>query len=309
MSVADSIDEHGGVSPKPTEPRRHWNPAQSRTDKGVEFFRDHEALIPRLPDSLRRVAELRSRGRTYLEIEADTGLSINSVGNYLTNARVALRALASGEAATPASVFAIRAQQRAIRSATRGHTETEKEMIRYLAAELGVVRLGQESIEARVRRRLPIARDTDSIPRPQARPDCVSCPTCQAWRDGTVDGDEVVFAGRFDGALECGHDFAQAIAHSRPCVFAGCRSGLYLDVNERTGHLTLHFPDVEPDERRGAVTCSEDIADRGGVTLEEVGAATGCTRERVRQIEESGLRKIKSHTGGELGLPTDRGQD
>jgi hypothetical protein len=78
-------------------------------------------------------------------------------------------------------------------------------------------------------------------------------------------------------------------------------------VNERTGHLTLHFPDVEPDERRGAVTCSEDMADQGGVTLEEVGAATGCTRERVRQIEESGLRKIKSHTGGELGLPTDRG--
>lgn len=42
-------------------------------------------------------------------------------------------------------------------------------------------------------------------------------------------------------------------------------------------------------------SCSLDVADAGGATLEEIGLIWGITRERVRQIEATALRKIKSH--------------
>ena len=38
-----------------------------------------------------------------------------------------------------------------------------------------------------------------------------------------------------------------------------------------------------------AETCSLDVADRGGITLEEVGAILNLTRERIRQVEVRGL--------------------
>jgi DNA-directed RNA polymerase sigma subunit (sigma70/sigma32) len=48
------------------------------------------------------------------------------------------------------------------------------------------------------------------------------------------------------------------------------------------------------------------VADRGGITLEEVGAILNLTRERIRQVEVRGLAKIKDHTGTELGIPPER---
>jgi hypothetical protein len=49
----------------------------------------------------------------------------------------------------------------------------------------------------------------------------------------------------------------------------------------------------------GNNSCVLDIADHGGVTLEEVGDAMRITRERVRQIEQIALRKLlhKRHLG------------
>ena len=91
---------------------------------------------------------------------------------------------------------------------------------------------------------------------------------------------------------------------ARPCPFVSCSHHLYLDVNPETGAIKLNFPHLEVWEM--AETCSLDVADRGGITLEEVGAILNLTRERIRQVEVRGLTKIKLHTGDELGLPPDR---
>jgi DNA-directed RNA polymerase sigma subunit (sigma70/sigma32) len=49
----------------------------------------------------------------------------------------------------------------------------------------------------------------------------------------------------------------------------------------------MNFPDKEPWEL--PETCALDVADRGGVTLEEVGGWLNLTRERVRQLEVHAL--------------------
>jgi hypothetical protein len=90
----------------------------------------------------------------------------------------------------------------------------------------------------------------------------------------------------------------------RPCPFVSCSHHLYLDVNPETGAIKLNFPHLEVWEM--AETCSLDVADRGGITLEEVGAILNLTRERIRQVEVRGLNKIKTHTGDELGIPPAR---
>ena len=90
----------------------------------------------------------------------------------------------------------------------------------------------------------------------------------------------------------------------RPCPFVSCSHHLYLDVNPESGAIKLNFPHLEVWEM--AETCSLDVADRGGSTLEEVGTILNLTRERIRQVEVRGLTKIKLHTGDELGLPPDR---
>lgn len=77
----------------------------------------------------------------------------------------------------------------------------------------------------------------------------------------------------------------------RPCPFVSCRHHLYLDVNEEKGSLKLNFPDLEVWEL--PETCSLDVADRGGMTLEEVGEIMNLTRERIRQVEVRGLVELK----------------
>src|SRR3954462_3354305 len=92
---------------------------------------------------------------------------------------------------------------------------------------------------------------------------------------------------------------------TRPCPFVSCSHHLYLDVNPESGAIKLNFPHLEVWEM--AETCSLDVADRGGITLEEVGAILNLPRERIRQVEVRGLCKIKNDdTGGELGVPPER---
>jgi len=78
----------------------------------------------------------------------------------------------------------------------------------------------------------------------------------------------------------------------RPCPFVSCKHHLYLDVSARTGAIKLNFPDLEVWEM--TESCAIDVADRGGTTLEEVGAIMNLTRERVRQVEVTGLAKLEA---------------
>ena len=80
----------------------------------------------------------------------------------------------------------------------------------------------------------------------------------------------------------------------RPCPWVSCKYHLYLDVNPETGSIKLNFPDVEVHEMKD--TCSLDVADRNGITLEEVGEIMNLTRERVRQVEVRGLIKLKMNS-------------
>lgn len=77
---------------------------------------------------------------------------------------------------------------------------------------------------------------------------------------------------------------------ARPCPFVSCRHHLAVDVNQKNGTVKRNFPDREVWELDQ--TCSLDVADRGGVTLEEVGSILNLTRERVRQLETIAANKM-----------------
>lgn len=81
---------------------------------------------------------------------------------------------------------------------------------------------------------------------------------------------------------------------ARPCPFVSCKYHLYLDVSESTGAIKINWPAIETDEL--PVSCALDVADLQGATLEQVGAITNLTRERVRQMETKGLAKLKALT-------------
>jgi hypothetical protein len=77
----------------------------------------------------------------------------------------------------------------------------------------------------------------------------------------------------------------------RPCPFVACKHHLYLDINPETNSIKINFPDLEPWELQH--TCALDVAERGGITLEETGEIMNLTRERIRQLEIRGLLKLK----------------
>jgi len=85
---------------------------------------------------------------------------------------------------------------------------------------------------------------------------------------------------------------AECREEARPCPWVACKFHLYLDVNPETGSIKINFPDLEVWEMNE--TCALDVADRGGITLEEVGEIMNLTRERVRQVETAGLGKLSA---------------
>jgi len=76
----------------------------------------------------------------------------------------------------------------------------------------------------------------------------------------------------------------------RPCPWVSCRHHLYLDVTP-SGGLHLNHYGIDVDEV--PATCSLDLTRREGMTIDEVGDVLGITRERARQIEHQGIRKIR----------------
>lgn len=75
----------------------------------------------------------------------------------------------------------------------------------------------------------------------------------------------------------------------RPCPFVSCKHHLYLDVSP-TGLITINSTvPVEQMEN----SCALDVADTKEPTLKEIGAMFNVTRERIRQIEAKGLRKLR----------------
>ncbi len=77
----------------------------------------------------------------------------------------------------------------------------------------------------------------------------------------------------------------------RPCPYVSCKHHLFLDINPETGSIKINFPDLEVWELKES--CSLDVADRGGVTLETVGDIMNITRERVRQLEALGAAHVR----------------
>ena len=94
---------------------------------------------------------------------------------------------------------------------------------------------------------------------------------------------------------------AECREEMRPCPWVACKHHLYLDINPETGSIKINFPDLEPWELKH--TCALDVAERGGITLEEVGEIMNLTRELIRQVEVRGLLKLKmgSPSPDELG--------
>lgn len=76
----------------------------------------------------------------------------------------------------------------------------------------------------------------------------------------------------------------------RPCPWVSCRHHLYLDVTD-AGGLKLNRPDLEPHELEPS--CSLDLAALGQLTLEQIAPWLNLTRERVRQIEQQALRRLR----------------
>lgn len=86
---------------------------------------------------------------------------------------------------------------------------------------------------------------------------------------------------------DCGSDGANS---ERPCPFVSCRHHLALDIHPERGSIKVNFPDLEPDEL--PQTCALDIAEVGGITLEQIASVMNLTRERVRQLETAALAKL-----------------
>ena len=95
----------------------------------------------------------------------------------------------------------------------------------------------------------------------------------------------------------------------RPCPWVSCRHHLAVDVDERIGYASTSTVKCNPllgeedDILAMPETCSLDVAERGGMTLDEVGQLLGVTRERVRQIELVALTRLRAAARtGRLGI-------
>ena len=83
---------------------------------------------------------------------------------------------------------------------------------------------------------------------------------------------------RFPGVPECATGLGQG-----PCLRLSCR---YHVAHPERGGRTL----------RGSRDCALTVANEGPHTLEEVAQVLGMSRERVRQLEEAAIAKLKNRS-------------
>lgn len=84
---------------------------------------------------------------------------------------------------------------------------------------------------------------------------------------------------------------ADCVDGERPCPWARCRHNLLVDVSAN-GSIRINHPGVEPEAL--AETCALDVAERGGMSLDEVAKLMNLTREGARVVQERGLFKLRS---------------
>ena len=89
------------------------------------------------------------------------------------------------------------------------------------------------------------------------------------------------------------------IGGPRPCPWVGCRHHFGLkDIPHQAVKIERHVLDEEGVPYDDAETCVLDVVDRGSdLTLEQVGAIFGITRERIRQIEAVAIVKAQDAWG------------
>lgn len=80
----------------------------------------------------------------------------------------------------------------------------------------------------------------------------------------------------------------------RPCPYVSCKYHVAVEVTD-AGSIKHAHPGLPVGEHKH--TCTLALADKGGMTLEEVGAILNTTRERVRQIEGDALAKVRAALG------------
>lgn len=138
------------------------------------------------------------------------------------------------------------------------------------------------------RERDPDAEDSypEGVERPRTRGECEPCEDCQLFVQSVVKG-----ALKPGAKPWCGHEAAHALFRCRPCPFVSCGTHLYADVTRTTGSIKINFPHLGADEL--PETCTQDVADRGPVTLEQIGDLMNLTRERVRQVEMIAFRELR----------------
>jgi hypothetical protein len=100
-----------------------------------------------------------------------------------------------------------------------------------------------------------------------------------------------LLSGQFD--VERPATRAECESGPRPCPHVGCKHHLYLDVSPTTGTIKLNFPELEVWEL--GASCALDVAEAGGVRLEDVGELMNVTRERARQIEARAIKKLEAY--------------